>query len=204
MSDKPKSLRKAVPRISGRDEAFDNIKAYYESDETIVLPRHQEDIRLRWVAVHSMLIDGHQESYIDRVIGENFAVSQITVYRDRQIVPKLFSVQNMSLEYRRQRAVNMALETRRLAKESGDISNMNRAESNLEKIQGLENAGGGAQQTEPHVYVVILDPHIKALFEKFYPIKDSRINLNDALQDIQDAECEEVDTNIIYRCQINT
>jgi hypothetical protein len=192
MSDKPKSLRKAVLKISGRDEAFDNIKAYYESDDEIVLPPHQEDIRLRWNAVYRLILSGEMHFRIQEKISELYSVSESTVRRDIESVSKLFSTSSMPHEMRRQRALNMALETRAMAKSEGDYANMNRAEANIAKIEGLENAGSGGQQVEPHVYVVILDPHIKALFEKFYPMKDSRINLNDAIQDVQDAEYEEV------------
>ena len=197
---KPKSLKKIAPSgkvtISGRDEAVENIRAYYEDDTgSVALPEHQEAIRVRWETIHGLILKGKTPSNIIRQVAVMFGVSESTVRRDLDAIPQVYNSFNLSFSLRRQRAANMALKIYDKAKQAEDLGNMNRALSNLIKADGLEQEPLDLPKVESHIYVIMLDPHTEALLNRAFPIADGRINLNDLTQNTEDAEYTEIPPN---------
>lgn len=193
---KTPSLKKIAPSgkvtISGRDEALDNIKAFYDDDSgSVVLPPHQEDIRLRWETIHGLILSGNTIPQVIKMVSAMFDVSDSSIRRDIKSVSLLFDSQNLSFGLRRQRAANIALNIYEKAQDAKDITNMNRALSNLIKADGLENEPTDLPKIEPHVYVLVLDAHTEAILDRAFPMKDGHINLNDLTQ-ILDIEHEEL------------
>jgi hypothetical protein len=195
--DKPKSLKKIAPSgkvtISGRDEALENIKAYYEDDTgTVVLPPHQNDIRERWETIHGLILKGTLLSTIIRNVSELFEVSESTIRRDIPCVEEIWNSQTLSYSLRRQRAANIALKILKKAEKAGDLTNQNKALANLIKADGLENEPLDLPKTESHIYIIMPDPTTEALLRAAFPIQDGRINLNDLAQITQDIEYDDI------------
>lgn len=193
---KAQSLKKVAPSgkvtISGRDEALENIKAYYEDDNgSVILPAHQEEIRERWETIHGLILKGKSISDIVNTVASLYDVSTSTVRRDIKSVETIFSSQSLNFSMRRQRASNIALKIYEKAKKDKDLSNMNRALTNLIKADGLENEPFDLPKVEAHVYVIHIDPHTEALLDRAFPLKDGNINLNDLTQTL-DIEHEEL------------
>jgi hypothetical protein len=194
---KPKSLKKIAPSgkvtISGRDEALENIQAYYEDDTgTVILPPHQEDIRMRWESIHALILKGESLGNIIRKMSKMWDVSESTIRRDLPCVEKIFNSQTLSYSMRRQRASNIALRIYKKSEKAEDLSNMNRALTNLIKADGLEQEPLDMPKMEPHIYIIMPDPTTEALLRRSFPIVDGHINLNDITQNTEDAEFTEI------------
>jgi hypothetical protein len=193
------SLKKIAPSgkvtISGRDEALENIQAYYDDDSgSVFLPPHQEEIRFRWETIHGLILKGKSLQQIIKTVSETYDVSPSTVRRDIPCVEAIFSSQTLNFAMRRQRASNLALKTYEKANKEKDLTNMNRAIGNLIKADGLEHEPVELPKIEPHVYVVVLDENTQALLNKAFPMQDGVINLNDITQTL-DIEHEELPTD---------
>lgn len=194
---RPKSLKKVAPSgkvtINGRDEALENIQAYYEDETgTVILPPHQEAIRERWETIHGLILKGKSIAYIINTIAGTYGVSCSTVRRDIKSVEIVFGSQTLSYNLRRQRASNMALKIYEKSAKKKDLSNMNRALTNLIRADGLEDEPVDAPTMEPHIYIIMPDPTTEALLRKAFPIIDGHINLNDITHNTEDAEFTEI------------
>lgn len=166
--------------INGRDEALTNIQAFYEDPENVVLPDHQEDIRLRWETIHGLILKGESEKRIKKKVAAAFNVSESSVGRDLQAVDTVFGSRKLPFEMRRQRAADMSLEAYRMARKDKDVKGMNASIANLIKADGLEKEPVELpfEKMEPHIFIIALPPQVAAQLDKAFPIVDGRIDLN--------------------------
>ncbi len=183
--DFSKSLLKTAPSgkitINGRDEALTNIQAFYDDPENVVLPPHQEDIRLRWETIHGLLLKGETEKRILKKVAAMYDVSESAVRRDLVSVDAVFGSRKLPFEMRRQRAVDMSLETYRMARKEKDTKGMNASIANLIKADGLEKEPVELpfEKMEAHIFIIALPPQVAAQLDRAFPIVDGRIDLND-------------------------
>ena len=182
--DFSKTLLKKAPSgklsINGRDEALVNIQAFYEDPDNVVLPDHQEEIRLRWETIHGLILRGETETRIKKKVQALTGVSESTIVRDIQSVDTVFGSRKLSFEIRRQRASDMALEAYRLARKEKDTRGMNSAIANLIRSDGLEKEPVDLpfEKLEAHIFIIALPPSVSAQLDKAFPIVDGRIDLN--------------------------
>lgn len=127
--------------INGKDDALQNIRAYYLSGGEVELPPHQEEIRKRLIAAQAMLLDAQPDRAIRQMLVDTFGVSDITAYRDIRWAVSLFKdVRQAEKEGWREIIFEFALETYRLAREQEDADAMAKAVREMKEIRGLKNA----------------------------------------------------------------
>jgi hypothetical protein len=174
-----KSLKNLVAdaKKTPKDDTKEAIRAYMNGED-VTLTAHQTDTFERWQTVHSMMMKEGIITNVINAVASMYKVSSSTARRDVIAVNELFGSQNISIEIKRQRAANMSMEVYKRAVMAGDLSNQNRAISNLKSVDGLENAIPELQKAEAHLIYIYLDPRIEQiLIDRFIP-KHGNININ--------------------------
>jgi hypothetical protein len=127
--------------INGKDDALENIRAYYLSGGEVDLPPHQHEIRKRLIAAQAMLLEAQPDAAIRLMLEDVFEVSDATARRDIKWAISLFKdVRQAEKEGYREIIYEFALRAFRLAEEQEDADAMTRAVKEMKEIRGLKNA----------------------------------------------------------------
>jgi hypothetical protein len=121
------------------DITFDRIKSYY-IDDKIVLSDFEENIRKRWVAAFSLILDDNMsDAKAVKILMKNFEISQAVAYRDLANCKVLFAdARKASREVYRYLLTQWAIETLQMATLNKDFNAIDKMLGVIIKANNLD------------------------------------------------------------------
>src|SRR5690606_4350192 len=136
--------RLAQKNLKERD-VFKTLQIFYEKGLTpegkpaILLSEFEEKIRVRWESAFTLLCNFHSPKQAATQMEIVYGVSQDTAMRDVRNATRLFGdVNKSSKEGKRYILYEYAMKCLMMAKDAGDLKEMNAAMSNMIKISGVD------------------------------------------------------------------
>lgn len=123
-----------------KSTAIERIREYYlDKRNRVELTPHQEHIRERLVAAHTLLTNFHSPSQAHPIHAARFGISDNQAWRDIRNAVNLFGdVQKAQKEGIRWIVYEYAVKTYQKAAERGDMAAMNKAVGQMVKVMGLD------------------------------------------------------------------
>ena len=120
------------------DTLFERIRQYYLADREI--SETDDEIRKRWEAAHSLMIDQMQsDKNIVMMMEKRFKISRAQAYRDLSFSKKLFGdLRKSTKESLRYMVTQWGIELYRMAKDDKDFKGMEKALDRITKANNLD------------------------------------------------------------------
>lgn len=156
---------------------------------------HQQNKLKRVTLVYDQLLDAQSNNIIIERLQDNFQLSMAQAWRDLHLSEALFgNLRQSNKAMKRQIAENMALETYRQAKRTGDLKAMAAANRNYIAATGIENEDldlPDFDKLQPNIYAVVLDDDVRQLFTDFIQNSGGSLDLTKLIEKAEDAQIVE-------------
>lgn len=176
-----KKKYKSIIRESANSDTKDRIWAHYLDEGSVHLSAKEEEIRVRWAACFSLLVNYHSVQQAVSVICKQFDISEAQAYRDCRNAVELFGdVTKSNKEAYRHILFEFAMKIFQLAATKNDLVEMNKALQSMIKIKGLDKEDPDLPDfglLQPHVFNISIPDQQLNLLKEF--TKSSVINLSD-------------------------
>lgn len=158
------------------------------------LSAHQTDKLRRVRRVYNMLLDAASNIMIVEDLSHEFGLSDAQAWRDLHLTEALYGNMRVSNKnMKRQVAENMALETYRLARDSGDVKGMAAANRNYNDATGIgieDMDLPDFDKLQPNFYAVVLDEEIRGLFMDLIKKSGGSLDLSKVIENAEDAQID--------------
>ncbi len=152
-----------IAEIKKSGTSFDKIHAWYlYGSDKIILSHKDQEIRDRWEAAFSLLVNYHSTENAIPVLKTKYEISRAQAYRDIINAKRLFGdITQSSKEADRYILFELSMKTFQLAAKQSPphIEGMNRAIANMIKLKGLDRDEPDAvrpEDLESHNYYMIV------------------------------------------------
>jgi hypothetical protein len=182
-------------QILSKETTFERIFAHF-MDESVKLTPKEEQIRERWDAAFSLLLNYHSTEQAANIMKSKYGISRAQAYRDVQNATRLFGdiskahkegIRHILYEYS-MKVFQMAANCK-----PPDLDQMNKSITNMMKIKGLDKDDPDIpafEHLQQHIYNIVMDakvlglpeiPNLEEVIEQFKKKKLSRnLNISDA------------------------
>lgn len=181
-------------RQSGMNDR-DIVAAWYRAEDadTWTLTPRQEDIRRRADFAKAQFLSRKNYTDTANAIVEEFAVSISTARHDIAFAMRLFGdIDKVPKEAHRARAVQMALDTFRVAKKGKDAAGMAKATLAYITATGVDKDDPDAADIEKimreRTYVEILDPALRELLLNFLEMSGGSVDTSRLFEKLYEAK----------------
>lgn len=175
-----KMYRSTIRELANSPTTKDRIRAYILDGENVKLTPKEEELKERWSAAFSLLLNYHSPSQACKVMMEKYALSESQAFRDIRNAQEIYGDATKSnREAYRSIVLEMAMKCFQLAASKGDLSEMNRSVLTITKILGLDRDHPNLpdfSQMFGNTIMVDLEDQQKKMLQKL--IQTGNVNLN--------------------------
>lgn len=177
-----------------KKSSFEKIHESYISEKPVQLSAKLEQLKSAYEQAFSMMASGHSPMNTAKMLVEKgVADSRTTAYRYIRRAKDLFGdVLKSTKEGKRAMVYELAMRAYHKAEEKGDVSEMNKAISNMIKMDRLDKYDGSPidwSKIKPNTYHIELPEATKKSLSTI--ISQGAVNL-DSMMDVEDVPFEEV------------
>lgn len=151
-----------------KSTALNNIRDHYLNGTE--LSKKNEDIRLRWTAVFTLLCNYHSNQQAIPKLMSQFQISEAQAYRDLNNSMQLFGdVLKASKDGHRYIIYELAMKTYQVAAKNGDYKAMSQSVGNMIKLLGLDRLDPDLpdfQKMQPSLNVIMVPDNMKSILER--------------------------------------
>ncbi len=118
---------------------FDKLRDWYSGEESFPLTKKEEEIRVRWEKAWCLLCTHRSPHQVALIISKGPDVEIAQAYRDVKNATRFFGdINKTSKEGKRYVLYELAFNTYQRAQKSGNLTEENKALSNMIKISGVD------------------------------------------------------------------
>lgn len=151
--------------LKRRDTTFDRIFAHYIDPEKNKISEKEEEIRKRWSAAFSLLLNYHSPEQAVPVLENEFKISKAQAYRDIRNAMNLFGdVHRSDKEGKRYILYEYSMKLLQMAIKKGDLEAWGRSIDRLMKLARLESDDQemvNPDKIQSHEYKLVLPKELR-------------------------------------------